>query len=209
MTKFTTIDFIIRTAVTAGSVHLANAYLAATQVGQLLGRTITEMPIRGAYVPFASTAAISVISDGIEHFVLNKFFDRTGPTDQKSIVTYNRPKLKALSELVIRVLVGAGLFAAGVAVTGGSILPALATGAAVGTLVYVANKIIDIFKCIVLGTSYFIYFFCVAFDAKESDVKPLNGFMDNLLKSISPSTFTLMSCIFPDKDKSTPLIEVK
>lgn len=129
------LDFVITTALTAGEANLASAYLAATQIGQFLGRAISQMPIPTAYVPFASAAAINIISDT----VINNFFEHIKPTEEKNYTTYTSPRAKALMDFVVRVLVGTGLFAAGVAVTGGTLLPAVASGAAMGSLVYVSN----------------------------------------------------------------------
>ena len=43
MSYFEKADFIIKTAVTAGAAQLTSMYIAATQLGQLFGRTVWRL----------------------------------------------------------------------------------------------------------------------------------------------------------------------
>ena len=97
---------------------------ANTAIGKYMGRVISQMP----FYSMVGSLFITFISAFAEIYVVNKYLP-------------NESHGKTLTNVLVRVIVGSGVFAAGAAVMGGNILPALATGALVGGCVYGASKL--------------------------------------------------------------------
>lgn len=128
------INFVVKTATNVCALnYLQNASL--NNVGQFLGRLVTRFP--AAYNAFIGGVAISVISDLAEKGISLACDSHRGRVTLKSY----RPTIKLLTQVLVRVAIGAGVFAAGTALTGGALLPAAITGAKFGAFLLVADKV--------------------------------------------------------------------
>lgn len=129
------IDFVAKTASNVCVLNYAQKESLNT-LGRYLGRLVSKLP--AASTPFIAGLAISVLSDAAEK----------GLT-----FVFKNSKYQFYAQVLVRVAISAGVFAAGTALTGGALVPAAIAGAKFGAFLLVADKIakaaILIFKVIV------------------------------------------------------------
>ena len=134
-----TIAFVAKTASNVCLLYVGQQASLKT-LGQYLGRLISILPV--ACTPLIAGVAISALGDAAEKGL--------------AVAFKNSQKIKYTAQVLVRVAIGAGVFAAGAALTGGAgaLVPALIAGAKFGAFLLVADKVSIVaglfFKLIVL-----------------------------------------------------------